>query len=104
MRGLSKKQQRSARAKYARSKRLDNTKTEPEKPIVADPKMMVISNYENGSTYTKTKCLLAAQGVDSPPKSTYYRYQKSECNHNCLLQRINSKIIDEYETRKFYFM
>lgn len=78
MRGLSKKQQKSARAKQARSKRLDNAITEPEKPIVADPKMMVISNYENGSTYTKTKGLLAAQRIDSPPKSTYYRYQKSE--------------------------
>lgn len=33
-------------------------------------------NNENGSTYTKSKRILAAQGMDSPPKTTYYRYQK----------------------------
>ena len=39
--------------------------------------MMAISYIENGSTYTKLKRILAAQGIDSPPKTTFfYRYQK----------------------------
>lgn len=42
--------------------------------ISTDP--MSNPNNENGSTYTKSKRILAAQGMDSPPKTTYYRYQK----------------------------
>ena len=45
--------------------------------------MMVISCYENGSSYKKAKGILAAQGVESPSKSTFYRHQ----------QKVNSIII-----------
>lgn len=84
MRGLSKKQQRSLHAKNASMKKLSHNKNEPEKPVRADAKMMVIANYENGSTYIKTKGILAAQGIESPPKATYYRIQK----------KVNKTIID----------
>ena len=74
MRGVTKRSQRKAHAKNAVSKRWN--KTEEETFPCADPTMMAISNYENGTTYTKSKRILAAQGIDSPSKKTYYRYQK----------------------------
>ena len=83
MRGVSKKEQRRLQAQKAAQKRWSKIDNDEEVPC-ADPTMMAISNYENGSTYVKTKRILAAQGISSPPKSTYYRYQK----------KVNSSIIE----------
>lgn len=38
--------------------------------------MMAISSVENGSTFTQSRGILAAQGIESPLKSTYYYNQK----------------------------
>lgn len=38
--------------------------------------MMAISCVENGSTFTQSRGILAAQGIESPLKSTYYYNQK----------------------------
>ncbi|KAK8883514.1 hypothetical protein M9Y10_042606, partial [Tritrichomonas musculus] len=43
---------------------------------VADPKMMAIVCIEKGSTFTKPRGIIAAQGIESPPKSTFYYNQK----------------------------
>lgn len=59
-----------------------------------DPTMMVTGNYENGSTYTKSRRILAAQGIDSPSKVTYYRYQKKV---NDSIIELDKESIDERE-------
>ena len=37
---------------------------------------MSISCAENVSTFTQSRGILTAKGIDSPPKSTYYYNQK----------------------------
>lgn len=76
--GVSKTQQR-IQAKYAAQQRWIQ-KSETESPPRADATMMAIANFENGSTYTKSKGILAAQGIESPPQTTYFRHQKKVGN------------------------
>ena len=38
--------------------------------------MMAIVCIEKGSTFTKPRGIIAAQGIESPPKSTFYYNQK----------------------------
>ena len=75
MHGVTKRSQRKAHSRNAAYSRWRKSNEEESIPC-ADPTMMVISNYENGSTYTKSRRILAAQGIDSPSKATYYRYQR----------------------------
>ena len=72
-RGVPKSKQRRLKAQMAAKKRWNKDENEVVNPR-ADPTMMVISCYENGSTYKKAKGILAAQGVESPSKSTFYRH------------------------------
>ena len=71
--------QRKIHARKAAQGRWDKHNDDVQIPC-ADPTMMAISNYVNGSTYTKSKRILAAQGMASSPKTTYYRYQKKVGN------------------------
>ena len=81
--GVPKSKQRRLKAQMAAKKRWSKDKSEAVNPR-ADPTMMVISCYENGCTYKKAKGILAAQGVESPSKSTFYRHKK----------KVNSNIIE----------
>ena len=76
MRGCSLSTQRRLRAKNAAQKRWHNEEVHDNDVQIADPKMMAIACIENGSTYTKSRGILAAQGIESPPKSTYYYNQR----------------------------
>ena len=90
--GVSKAQQRRNHAEYAIQQRWNKvSKSEP--PPRADPTMMAIANIENGSTYTKSKGILAAQGMDSPPQTTYYRHQKKVGNN--IKQLCNESLQEE---------
>ena len=80
---VPKSKQRKLKAQIATKKRWSKDKSEVVKPR-ADPTMMVISCYENGCTYKKAKGILAAQGVESLSKSTFYCHQK----------KVNSNIIE----------
>ena len=73
--GRSKLTQRKMYAKYAANKRWHKEEIK-KAPLIADPKMMAIACVENGSTFTQSRGIIAAQGIESPPKSTYYYNQK----------------------------
>lgn len=74
--GRSKLTQRKMHAENAINNRWHKEGIKKEAPLIADPKMMAISCVENGSTFTQSRGILAAQGIESPPKSTYYYHQK----------------------------
>ena len=76
MRGCNKSTQRKLHAQNAVQHRWNKEESHNEPVQVADPKMMAIACIENGSTFTKSRGILAAQGIESPPKSTYYYNQK----------------------------
>ena len=76
MRGCNKSTQRKLHAQNAVQHCWNKEESNNEPVQVADPKMMAIACIENGSTFTKSRGILAAQGIESPPKSTYYYNQK----------------------------
>lgn len=76
MRGCSLSTQRRLRAKNAAQKRWHNEEVHDNDVQIADPIMMAVARIENGSTNTKSRGILAAQGIESPPKSTYYYNQR----------------------------
>lgn len=70
MRSCNKSTQRKLHDKNAVQHRWNKDESQNEPVQVADPKMMVIVCIEKGSTFTNSRGILAAQGIESPPKST----------------------------------